>query len=246
MPLLSIHYLLPHSMHNTSAQNPTLSASSKDSLAATGQHNKTVVDFNKNRLIACHDCDLLHHLPKYATTTQLCSRCGAVLRRQKPTTVERSLAWTTAALILFTLSNSFPFLAIQSSGLVQETILLTGIHELWKQGMHGLAVLVLLTCVLIPLVQMLGLLYILTPLQLGGRPAPSARLLYRVIQELAPWGMMEVFMVGILVALVKLGHLATIVPGISVFSFAALIFVMAAAFASLDPILLWDRLDLRR
>lgn len=197
-------------------------------------------------LIACHDCDLLHRLPERATGTLLCSRCGGVLRRKKPETVERSLAWTTAALILFILSNSFPFLAMKSGGFVQETTLLTGIHELWKQEMRGLASLVLLTCVLVPLAQMLGLLYILAPLQWRHRPAAHAGRVYRLVQEVAPWGMMEVFMMGILVALVKLGHMATIVPGISVFSFGALIFVMAAAFSSLDPVLLWERLDLRR
>ncbi|NLX19421.1 MAG: paraquat-inducible protein A [Desulfobulbus sp.] len=234
-------------MSRKPAQHPVLSSSpSPDNREPSRQQNDGVVTSETDRLIACHDCDLLHHLPDNRTTTLLCARCGAVLRRRKPATVERSLAWITAALILFILSNSFPFLAIQSSGLVQETILLSGIHELWKQGLHGLSVLVLLTCVLVPLVQMLGLLYILTPLQFGRTPAPYAGSLYRFIQELAPWGMMEVFMVGILVALVKLGHLATIIPGISVFSFAALIFVMAAAFASLDPVLLWDHLDLRR
>lgn len=197
-------------------------------------------------LIACHDCDLLHRLPERKTGTLLCSRCGAVLCRQKPETVERSLAWTVAALILFILSNSFPFLAMKSGGFVQETTLLTGIHELWKQELHGLASLVLLTCVLVPLAQMLGLLYILVPLHLHRRPTAHAGRIYRLVQEVAPWGMMEVFMMGILVALVKLGHMATIVPGISVFSFGALIFVMAAAFSSLDPVMLWDRLDLRR
>lgn len=196
--------------------------------------------------MACHDCDLLHRLPARNTGTLLCSRCGAVLRRNKPDTVERSLAWTSAALILFILSNSFPFLAMKSGGFIQETTLLTGIHELWKQELHGLAGLVFLTCVLVPLAQMLGLLYILVPLQWGRRPATHAARVFRLVQEVAPWGMMEVFMIGILVALVKLGHMATIVPGVSVFSFGALIFVMAAAFTSLDPPLLWDRLDLRR
>jgi paraquat-inducible protein A len=205
-----------------------------------------MVDAETSTIIACHDCDLLHRLPERATGTMLCSRCGAVLRRKKPETIERSLAWTTAALILFVLSNSFPFLAMKSGGFVQETTLLTGIHELWKQELHGLAILVLLTCVLVPLVQMLGLLYILVPLQGGLRPAAHAGHVYRLVQEIAPWGMMEVFMMGILVALVKLGHMATIVPGISVFSFGVLIFVLAAAFSSLDPVLIWDRLDQRR
>ncbi len=217
-----------------------------DSWLAEYPEIRDIVDTETSTIIACHDCDLLHRLPEQATGTLLCSRCGGVLRRKKPETVERALAWTSAALILFVLSNSFPFLAMKSGGFVQETTLLTGIHELWKQELYGLASLVLLTCVLVPLAQMLGLLYILLPLKLGLRPASGAARVFRLVQEVAPWGMMEVFMMGILVALVKLGHMATIVPGISVFSFGALIFVMAAAFSCLDPQLLWDRLDLRR
>jgi len=196
--------------------------------------------------VACPDCDLLNRLPDEIQATALCARCGAVLYRHRPNSIDRSLALTFAALILFLVSNSFPFLAMKSGGLVQETTLLTGIRELWKQGLPELSLLVLLTCVLVPLTQMIGLLYILAPLKWGHRPAPHAVHIFRLVQEIAPWGMMEVFMIGILVALVKLGHMATIVPGISVFSFGVLIFVMAAAFSNLDPTLLWDRLDLRR
>lgn len=198
-------------------------------------------------VIACPDCDLLNRLPAEATTvTLLCGRCGAVLARHKPDSIERSLALTLTALILFIVSNSFPFLAMKTGGFVQETTLLTGIRELWKQDMQGLSCLVLLTCVLVPGLQMIGLLYILAPLQWGRRPAAHAARVFRLVQEVAPWGMMEVFMMGILVALVKLGHMATIVPGVSVFSFGGLIFVMAAAFSTLDPPLLWQRLDRRR
>lgn len=197
-------------------------------------------------LVACHDCDLVHRLPVQVPGTMLCRRCGAVLCRRKPNSIERSLALTLTALILFALSNSFPFLAMQSGGFVQQTTLLTGVQELWRQELYGLATLVLFTCVLVPLLQMLGLLCILLPLRLGRRPMRGAAHLLRLVQEIAPWGMMEVFMIGILVALVKLGHMATIVPGISVFSFGALIFAMAAAFAALDPPLLWQHLDLRR
>ncbi len=198
-------------------------------------------------VMACHDCDLLNRLPEEgATSTLLCARCGAVLYRYRPNGIERSLALSLAALMLFVLSNSFPFLAMKSGGFMQETTLLTGIHEIWKQEMYGLSILVLLTCVLVPLLQMVGLLSILVPLRLGLRPAAHASHVLRLIQEVAPWGMMEVFMMGILVALVKLGHMATIIPGISVFSFGALTFVMAGAFTSLDTPLLWDRLDLRR
>ena len=196
-------------------------------------------------LVACPDCDLLNRLDGPAAATLLCARCGAVLRRHRPNSIDRTLALVMAALLLFTLANAFPFLAMKSGGFVQETTLLSGVQELWRQGLRLLAALVFCTCVLVPAAQLTGLVTILLPLRLGRRPPPGAARILRLVQAAAPWGMMEVFMLGILVALVKLGHMATIVPGVSVFSFAALIVVMAAAFSTLDPVLVWARLDPR-
>ena len=196
-------------------------------------------------LVACPDCDLLNRLDGPAAATLLCARCGAVLRRHRPDSIDRTLALVVAALLLFALANAFPFLAMQTGGLVQETTLLSGVHELWRQDLRLLAALVFCTCVLVPAAQLTGLVTILLPLRLGRRPSPGAARILRLVQAAAPWGMMEVFMLGILVALVKLGHMATIVPGVSVFSFAALIVVMAAAFSTLDPVLVWARLDPR-
>ena len=196
-------------------------------------------------LVACPDCDLLNRLDGPAAATLLCARCGAVLRRHRPDSIDRTLALVVAALLLFALANAFPFLAMQTGGLVQETTLLSGVHELWRQDLRLLAALVFCTCVLVPAAQLAGLLTILLPLRLGRRPPPGAARILRLVQAAAPWGMMEVFMLGILVALVKLGHMATIVPGVSVFSFAALIVVMAAALSTLDPALVWARLDPR-
>lgn len=196
-------------------------------------------------LVACHDCDLLNQLPDEAAATLLCPRCGAVLYRHKPDSVDRSLALTMGALVLFIVALSFPFLAMKSGGFFQETRLLTGIHELWKQELYGLATLVLLTCVLVPLGQICGFLYILVPLK-RDQPAPHAIRVFRLLRHTTPWGMLEIFLLGVLVALVKLGKMATIVPGVSVFAFGALVLVMAAAVSTLDPHLLWERLDRRQ
>lgn len=198
------------------------------------------------RTVACPDCDLLNRLDQGCHLTQVCGRCGAVLQRYRPNSVDRSLALTIAALILLGISNFFPFLAMRSGGFFQETTLTTGVIELWVQKEYGLAVLIAFTCIGAPLMQIFGLLYILTPLRIGRKPLPGAAGLLRTTYHLAPWAMMEVFMIGILVALVKLSHMATIIPGISVLSFALLIFVMPAALSSLDLPLLWDKLDLRR
>lgn len=195
-------------------------------------------------VVACHDCDLLNQFPEGAKDTLQCARCGAVLYRYKPDSIDRSLALTLGALFLFIIALSFPFLAMKSGGFIQETKLLTGIHELWKQELYGLAFLVLLTCVLVPLGQMGGLLYLLAPLK-QGRPVPGAIKVFRLLIHTSPWGMLEIFMLGILVALVKLGKMATIVPGISVFAFGLLVLVMAAAVSALDPHLIWQKLDRR-
>lgn len=194
-------------------------------------------------LQACHECDLVHKIPAIpARGAARCVRCGAVLFRARPDSVDRTLAFTLAGLVLFVVACSFPFLAMKKAGIVQETALLTGVYNLYEQKMAALATLVLLTCVLVPFAQMLFLLYIMIPLK-QNRPARHAIPVFRIFLHLQPWGMMEVFLLGILVALVKLGKMATIVPGLAVIAFGILIFVLAAAFSALDPHLVWERLE---
>ncbi|MDX1814490.1 MAG: paraquat-inducible protein A [Thermodesulfobacteriota bacterium] len=193
-------------------------------------------------LLACHECDLVHKIPPLpARATARCVRCGAVLFRDKPDSIDRPLALTLAGIVLFVVACSFPFLTLKHGDIVQKTALFTGIINLYRQGLPGLATLVLLTCVLVPLGQMLCMLYILTPLK-QNRVAPYSAPLFRFYLDSQPWGMMEIFLIGILVALVKLGKMATIVPGLSVIAFGILIFVIAAASSAVDPHLVWERL----
>ena len=198
-------------------------------------------------IIACHECDLLYELPPLPEGgVAKCSRCGGVLQSHKRDSLNRTLAWTIAGLILFVVANAFPFLDLKSGELVRETTLITGVMELYKQGMRSVAVVVFLTSILFPAVQLAGLLYLLLPLKVKLLPWWKPALVFRLLRSLQPWGMMEVFMIGILVSMVKLGKLAKVVPGISIYSFAILIFVLAAAASSLDPHLIWDRLEIDR
>lgn len=170
-----------------------------------------------------------------------CTRCGAELYSRKRNSLERTLALIIAGLILFFLSNAFPLLELSIQGNLQETTLFQGVKALYNQDMRGLAMLVLLTCILAPFVQLSGLFYVLAPLKYN-RLAPKTARVFRFIRKLQPWSMMEVFMLGILVSIVKLAKMATIIPGISLYSFAALILVLAGAVASLDPHIVWERL----
>jgi len=197
-------------------------------------------------LIACHDCDLIQRLPHISEAGTIeCIRCGAVLHQKIRNSVERTLSLTLAGLVLFGLANAFPFLAFKIGAQVRQTTLLTGIQELYAQGMPELSVIVLLTTVLVPLAQMICMLYILLPLKFRRIPIKLPQV-FRFIRHLQPWNMVEVFMLGILVSVVKLAKMAKIIPGVALYSFLALIFVLAAMTASLDSHLIWEKWDEKR
>ncbi len=173
-----------------------------------------------------------------------CARCGAVLYRQGDTGLDQVLALTVAGLILFALANAFPLLTMRIDANVQPATLLSGVWLLADQGMAGLAALVVLTSAAAPLLKLVLLGYILVPLRLGRRAPGTARAL-RMVLALQPWAMMEVFLLGVLVAMVKLSSMAEIVVGPALYAFGFLVLVLAGITASLDPRTVWDRLEIR-
>jgi paraquat-inducible protein A len=197
-------------------------------------------------IVACLDCDLLNQLgdvPEGASA--LCPRCGGVLRKRTRNGLERTLALAFAASILFLVANSFPFLSFEMKGRVTATTVMTGVIDLFQQGKWQIAGLVGLTIVLAPLLQIGLLLYVLVPLRLGRVPwrLPHA---FRLLRHAQTWSMMEVFLIGIAVAITKLMGMADIVPGLALWSFAGLMFVLAGATASFDPESMWERREALR
>ena len=194
-------------------------------------------------LIACHDCDLLYRKhPLRHGERAICSRCGAVLYHKKPDTLDRTLIHSLTNLILFVLANVFPFMSFKLQGREQVTLLSSGGMELYHQGFWELGFLVIAVGVLFPLLKIVGTLYVLIPLK-WNRRVWKAKETFRFVENLTPWAMMEVFMLGVIVGYVKLIDLATIVLGVSLYSFAALIVLMAITAAALDPEEVWERLD---
>lgn len=196
----------------------------------------------RDTLTQCPECDLLQLNPVLPPgAAALCARCGGPLHRNRPDSLEYTLALTLAGLILFLVANSFPFLSLEMQGQVRATTLATGVINLYAEGMWVLAGVVLFTSILAPGLQLGLLLIVLIPLKMGRLP-PRFAFLFRHVRTLAPWGMMDVFMLGILVSTVKLASMAAIVPGTGLYAFGLLIFVLAAAQASLDPDIVWSRL----
>jgi len=167
-----------------------------------------------------------------------------VLRRHPHNGLERTLALALSAAVLFIVANSFPFLSFEMKGQVTQTTLVSGAIDLYQQGKAELSVLVLLTIVLAPLCQILLLLYVLVPLRWNKVPWQLADA-FRLLRHVQPWSMMEVFMIGILVAIVKLMGMASIVPGLALWSFVLLMLVLTGAVASFEPEAVWERLERR-
>lgn len=192
---------------------------------------------------ACHDCDALQHeVALEPGGLARCWRCDAVLYRGPHHAIDRTLALSLAASVLFLLALSFPLVELDMQGRQHSTTLWGAVTTLWRQDAALVAVLVAVTTVLMPALQLGAMLWLLLPLALQRRPAGGVRVL-RALLLVQPWGMVEVFVLGVLVALVKLAHIASVIPGIALWSFGGLICVFAAAAANFDAQQAWERLD---
>ncbi|MBR8316287.1 paraquat-inducible protein A [Burkholderia dolosa] len=196
----------------------------------------------RNDLIACHECDALLHKPRLSgREVARCPRCDALLYRNSAAQIERICALALAALITFVIAQTFPILEMDVNGTRVQTTLIGAIDALWHQDMAIVGVMVFCSTVLFPLIEMSALLYLLLPMRRGVVP-PGFNLVLRAIQLVRPWGMIEVFMLGILVTIVKMVSLARVVPEAALFAFGALT-LMLAVVLMFDPRTLWDVAD---
>lgn len=165
-----------------------------------------------------------------------------LLRRTVNRGLDKALAFSSAGLILFIIANVFPFMSLNANGQIQEATLISGSLELYRADQLLLAFIVLLTTIVFPLFDLIGTLFVLWPLKFK-KSFSSSVIVYRYLRTLRPWGMLEIFMLGVLVALVKLGDVATVIPGIALYSFTLLIFTLAAASYVTDPEDIWEKLE---
>ena len=199
-----------------------------------------MADSLTREIIACHECDHLHHyelIPVGAKAS--CLHCGNLLYRHIPNSLSRSLALYLTALILFIIANFFPFLSLELGGRVVENILFSSGWAMVEMGMGELGVLIFLTSILFPLIVILGMLYLLIPASLG-KIAPHMGLVYRMVNALLPWSLIGVFMLGVLIGIVKLQDLANVIFGPALIALSLLLVVYTAARASFNPHALWS------
>ena len=193
-------------------------------------------------LIACEQCDAVFQKLSLANgEIARCTRCGAEIDRNAQGRRNHLLPLTIASLIMFVIANAFPIVEMELQGLHSQTTLIGAVLSLATEGISLVALLVLATTILFPFMQMLILFYLLVPSS-DPHSRPGFSPLIRLMQTLRPWGMVEVFMLGVLVALIKLSNMATIIPGVALWAFC-LLTVMLTVIVSFNPRYLWQLED---
>ncbi len=197
-------------------------------------------------LLACEECDALYQRRRLAPgDVARCTRCGATLGRGHWLAVNGQLALASGALLVFVLGNVRDIVTLDLRGAETPVTLYESIIATWVAGEHVVALLAFATAFAFPLAVILLRLYVLWPLTMG-RVARGFVPAMRALRWVSRWSMVEVFMVGTLVAIVKLAGLASVIPGVGIVSYAVLTLLLAANHAAGLHGLWWHAEDLRR
>jgi paraquat-inducible protein A len=191
-------------------------------------------------LLGCECCGLVSEAPPAAASAR-CPRCGFALHARKPQSLQRTAAYLLAAVVLYVPANTLPIMGTASviTGRESHTIL-GGILELWHTGSWDLALIVFIASIAVPILKIaaLALLTITARRKSRWRQAERASL-YRLIEAVGHWSMLDVFVVVLLVGMVRFGAFATVEPAAGLLAFGAVVVLTMLASASFDPRLIW-------
>ena len=194
-------------------------------------------------LVACPDCDLLQRIPEVPPGASVrCLQCDRELWRHRVDSFNRTLALTLAALVLYLIANTVPMLGLNAVGREAFTTVIGGAQQLWHDGQQLVAVLVLFAAVISPALQILFLLLILIGCR-RERPPFWVGLFLRNLNFTRTWSMIEVMLLGVMVALTKIADYATVILGTALFALFALVVLLAAIQSCFDPREVWDRIE---
>ena len=197
------------------------------------------------RLVSCHVCRRVY--PKVTVAEGLevrCPLCLTPLHGRKSNSMARTWALVIAALLLYIPANVYPIMSVVISGRGEPDTILSGIEALFEAGAWGIAILIFFASITVPMLKLCGLTFLMLSVKYKLKWRPRDRtVFYRVVESIGRWSMIDMFMLSILVALVKLGSVATIEPGIGATSFAGVVVLTMFAAGSFDPRLIWDSLE---
>ncbi|MBI5484190.1 MAG: paraquat-inducible protein A [Deltaproteobacteria bacterium] len=191
-------------------------------------------------LCSCHVCNLVSR-PGQETGQAHCPRCGAPLHFRKPGSVARCWALLISAYILYIPANTLTIMETGSLLKYRKDTIVSGVVELWRTGSWGIAIVVFIASVTIPLLKLISLTLLLVSVQRRSRWRPRQRTrLYRLVELVGRWSMLDIYVVALLAALVQLGNMATVKAGPAALAFGAVVVLTMLASMQFDPRLIWD------
>lgn len=195
-------------------------------------------------LLSCHSCRLVCRTAPIERGRMHCPRCGAAIHSRIPNSLGRCWALVVAAAILYLPANLLPITKTTSLGQVQLDTILSGVIYFVRSGSWLIALIIFIASILVPLLKLLILVFLLVTVQMRLRWRPRDRTrLYRLVELIGRWSMLDIYVVTVVVALVKLGELATIEAEVGAVYFAAVVVLTLLAAESFDPRLIWDPLE---
>jgi paraquat-inducible protein A len=199
-------------------------------------------------LISCHACGLVQRRIRHEPhgKPQRCERCGAVLHRRNPDSLMRTWALLIAAAVLYIPANLLPVLHTTSLVGTEDDTIMSGVVYFWTSGDWPLAIIVFVASILVPMMKLTVLALLTITAQRRSRWRPHERTtLYRIVERIGRWSMLDIFVVTMTVALVRFKSLAEITAGPGAIAFGSVVILTMLASMQFDPRLIWDNVDTR-
>ncbi|MEV4780020.1 paraquat-inducible protein A [Burkholderia sp. LMU1-1-1.1] len=194
-------------------------------------------------LEACHSCGLVASVPR-AARHQRCERCGAALHRRRPDSVGRTWAFLLAATILYIPAMLLPVMYTDSLFGKEDDTIISGVMLFWNSGSQALAIIIFIASIVVPVLKLAALSLLALTAQTRSRWRPQQRtVLYRIVEFVGRWSMLDIFVITLTVALVRFQTLAVITAGPGAMAFCAVVVLTMLASMQFDPRLIWDATD---
>ena len=197
-------------------------------------------------MLVCHACGLLSKAQPHVHEMS-CPRCGDHLHFRKPNSIQRSWALLLTAMLLYIPANLLPMMHTSSLFGSQSDTIMSGVVYFWTSGSWYLALIIFFASIMVPLLKMVALMLLLITAQRRSRWQLQQRTrLYRLVEFVGRWSMLDIYVVAVIVALVQLKGLATILPGPGAIAFGAVVVLTMFAAMAFDPRIMWDSLETER
>ena len=194
-------------------------------------------------IASCPICSQLVDVRQPTEVVPHCPRCLSAIYPRKPHSLSKSWAFLIAAFILYIPANIFPIMTLTSFARESRETILSGIYQLFVSGQIGIGLVVFFASIFVPIFKIGALIFLVLSVQLKMQWRPLFRAkLYRFVEWIGRWSMIDIFMISVLIALVRLKELASIEPGAGALAFAAVVLLTMFASHSFDPRLIWDNL----